>query len=75
MKPRRFEAKSEAGRYVSAQLVRRRQLEEILKAEKSRLRTVPTAMLSSVERIIEVLKEEIKQLEKELDKFMKENEE
>lgn len=75
MKPRRFEAKSEAGRYVSALLVRRRQLEEMLKAEKSRLRTVSAAMRPSVERMIEVLKEEIKQLEKELDKFMKENEE
>ena len=47
----------------------------MLKAEKSRLRTVPAAMRPSVERIIEVRKEEIKQLEKELDKFMKENEE
>ena len=75
MKPRRFEAKSEAGRYVSALLVRRRQLEEMLKAEKSRLRTVSAAMRPSVERMIEVLKEEIKQLEKELGKFMKENEE
>jgi len=73
MKPRRFEAKSEAGRYVSALLVRRRQLEEMLKAEKSRLRTVPVAMRPSIERIIEVLKEEIEQLEKELDKFMKAN--
>ena len=74
VKPRRFEAKSEAGRYVSALLVRRRQLEEMLKAEKSRLRTVPAAMRSSVERMIEVLKEEIKQLDKELDQFIKENE-
>lgn len=75
MKPRKFEAKSEGGRYISALLVRRRQLEEMLKAEKSRLRTVPAAMRPSVERMIEVLKEEIKQLEKDLDKFMKENEE
>ncbi|MFN8411623.1 MAG: IS110 family transposase [Anaerolineales bacterium] len=74
MKPRKYEAKSESERYVSALLVRRRQLEEMLKAEKSRLRTVPSAMRNSVERMIEVLKEEIKQLEKELDKFMKENE-
>ena len=74
MKPRRFEAKSEAGRYVSALLVRRRQLEEMLKAEKSRLRTVSPKMRPSVERMIEVLKEEIKRLEKDLDQFMKENE-
>lgn len=74
MKPRKFEAKSEAGRYVSALLVRRRQLEEMLKAEKSRLRTVEPAMRPSVERMIEVLKAEIKQLEQELDGFMKANE-
>ena len=74
MKPRRFEAKSEAGRDVSALLVRRQQLEEMLKAEKSRLRTVPPKMRGSVERMIETLKEEIKRLEKELDQFMKENE-
>jgi transposase len=75
MKPRQFEAKSEAGRYLSALLVRRRQVEEMLKAEKSRLRTVHAEMRGSVERMIEVMKEEIKQLEKELDQFMKENEE
>ena len=74
MKPRRFEAKSEAGRDISALLVRRRQLEEMLKAEKSRLRTVSPKMRGSVERMIESLKEEIKRLEKDLDQFMKENE-
>lgn len=73
MKPRKFEAKSESERQVSALLVRRRQLEEMLKAEKSRLRTVPVAMRGSIERVIEMLKEEIKRLEKELDRFMKEN--
>ncbi|HJS83403.1 MAG TPA: IS110 family transposase [Nitrososphaera sp.] len=73
MKPRQYEAKSESERQVSALLVRRRQLEEMLKAEKSRLRTVHVDMRSSVERMIEMLKEEIKRLEKELDRFMKEN--
>lgn len=75
MRPRKFEAKSEAGRYISALLVRRRQVEEMLKAEKSRLRTVHVEMRGSLERMIEVLKEEIKQLEQELDQFMKGNEE
>lgn len=74
VKPRRFEAKSEAGNQLSALLTRRRQVEEMLKAEKNRPRTVPASMRSSVERMIEVLKAEIKQLEKELDRFMKENE-
>jgi transposase len=73
MRPRLFEAKSEAGRYVSALLVRRRQVEETLKAEKSRLRTVHVSMRNSLERMIKILKEEIKQLEKELDQFMKEH--
>lgn len=73
MKPRQFEAKSESERQVSALLVRRRQLEEMLKAEKSRLRTVSGGMRGSVERMIEMLKEEIKRLEKELDRFMKEH--
>jgi transposase len=74
MKPRQFEAKSESGRYISALMVRRRQVEEMLKAEKSRLRTVHADMRSSLERMIEVLQEEIKCLEKELDDFMKEHE-
>jgi transposase len=74
MKPRQFEAKSESGRYISALMVRRRQLEEMLKAEKSRVRTVHIDMRSSLERMIEVLQEEIKCLEKELDDFMKEHE-
>ena len=74
MKPRRYEAKSESERYVSALLVRRRQVEEMLKAEKSRLWTVHADMRASLERMIEVLKEEIKHLEKDLDRFMKEHE-
>jgi transposase len=73
VKPRQFEAKSEAGRYASALLVRRRQVEEMLKAEKSRLRTVHADMRASLERTIEVMKEEIKHLEKDLDRFMKEH--
>lgn len=73
VKPRRFEAKSESGRYVSALLVRRRQVEEMRKAEKSRLRTVHADMRASLERMIEVLQEEIKCLEKDLDRFMKEH--
>ena len=74
VKPRQFEAKSEAGCYVSALLVRRRQVEEMLKAEKSRLRTVHVDMRSSLERMIEILKEEVKRLEKDLDRFMKDHE-
>ena len=74
VRPRRFEAKSEAGRYLSALLVRRNQVEEMLKAEKSRKRTVHEAMRGSLERMIDELKAEKKRLEKEIGKFMEENE-
>jgi len=75
VKPRRFEAKSEAGRYLSALLVRRKQVEEMLKAEKSRMRTVHEAMRGSLERIIDELQAEKKRLEQEIGKFMKEHKE
>lgn len=74
MKPRQFEAKSESGRYLSALLVRRRQIEEMLKAERNRLRTVHIEMRASIERMINTLKEEMQQLSQELDDFMTKHE-
>jgi transposase len=74
VRPRQFEAKSASGRYLSALLVRRRQVDEMLRAEKSRLRTAHADMCILLERMIEVLKEEINHLEKDLDRFMKEHE-
>jgi len=75
MKPRHFEAKSASGRYLSALLVRRRQVEEMLKAEKSRMRTVYADLRGSLERMIDELQAEKKRLEGELSKFMEEHEE
>jgi len=74
VQPRRFEAKSEAGRYLSALLVRRKQVEEMLKAEKSRMRTVHEAMRGSLERMMDELKREKKRVEGEIGKFMQEHE-
>jgi transposase len=74
MRPRQFEAKSERGRYLTAILVRRRQVEEMLKAERNRLRTAHVDMRNSLERIIAVLKEEMQRLDKELDNFMSKHE-
>ena len=65
IQPRRYEAKSEAGKELSALLVRRKQLEEMLKAEKNRLR-------SSLERSIAFLKEEKKGLEASIQQFIQE---
>ncbi len=66
MRPRLYESKNEAGKQLSALLVRRRQLEEMLKAEQSRLRTTPAGLKSSVQKIIAYLKEEKKSLEKQI---------
>jgi transposase len=58
VQPRRYESKSEAEKHLSALLVRRRQMEEMLKAEQNRLRTISQSLRGSVERIIACLKEE-----------------
>jgi transposase len=74
VQPRRFEAPSEAGMYLEALLVRRKQLDEMLKAEKNRLRTVHPALQASLEAMITHLKAELKQLEAEVRKCMDEQE-
>lgn len=73
VQPRRFEAKSEAGRYLCALVVRRRQLEEILKAEKNRLRTAYPDVRSSLETVIACLKAEIKRVDGEIRTFIDEH--
>jgi transposase len=66
VQPRRYEGKSEAEKQLSALLVRRKQLEEMLKAEQNRLKTIAPSLRGSVERIIAVLKEEKKQLDEQI---------
>jgi len=72
MQPRRYEGKTEAEKQLSALLVRRKQLEEMLKAEQNRLRTIAPSLRGSVERIIAVLKEEKKRLEEQIEQFLNE---
>jgi transposase len=74
VQPRHYEAKSEAGKQLSALLVRRRQLDETLKAEQNRLRTLPPSLKRSAERIIACLKDEKKLLDTQIQQFMKEQE-
>jgi transposase len=74
IQPRRFEAKNEAGRYLTALVVRRRQLEEMLKVEKNRLRTVHDELRGSLETMISCLKAELKRVDGEVRKFMDEHE-
>ena len=66
VQPKRYAGKTEAEKQLSALLVRRKQLEEMLKAEQNRLRTVSPSLRGSVERMIAVLKEEKKRLDEEI---------
>jgi transposase len=72
VQPKCYEGKSEAEKQLSALLVRRKQVEEMLKAEQNRLRTISPALRGSVERMIAVLKEEKKRLEEQIQQFLNE---
>ena len=74
IQPRLFVAKSEAGRRLSAMVGRRRQLVDMQKAEKNRLRTAYSEMKSSIQTVIDCLKAEVKRLDEEIGTFMKEHE-
>lgn len=73
IQPRLFVAKSEAGRRLSAMIGRRRQLGDMQKAEKNRLRTAFSEMKSSLHRVIDCLEAEIKNLDAEMHRFMQEH--
>ena len=70
VQPRHYTGKSEAEKQLSALLVRRRQLDEILKAEQNRLRTISPSLKSSVQRMIACLKEEKKILDMQIQQFV-----
>ena len=72
VQPRRYEGKTEAEKQLSALLVRRKQLEEMLKAEQNRLRTISPSLRRSVERMIVILKEEKKRIDDQIQEFLKE---
>jgi len=66
VQPRLFEAKSEQGQCLSGKLARRRQVGEMIKAEKNRLRLAYGDIGASIERVIEFLEGEQKQLDQEI---------
>ncbi len=72
VQPRHYAGKTEAEKQLSALLVRRKQVEEMLKAEQNRLRTISPSLKNSVERIIAILKEEKKRLDEQIRDVMKE---
>ena len=71
VQPKRCEGKSEAEKQLSALLVRRKQVDEMLKAEQNRLRTTLPSLKSSVEQVIAVLKEQKKRLDEQIQEFLK----
>ena len=72
VQPRRYEGKSEAEKQLSALLVRRKQVEEMLKAEQNRLRTIFPSLKSSVEQVIVCLKEQKKHLDEQIQQILHE---
>jgi len=75
VKPRLYEGKNEKERELSGLLIRRRQLEEMIKAEKNRLRMVQPSLQGSLERIIACLQAEKKAVEEHIHQYMAEQEE
>ena len=73
IQPRLFVAKSEDGRRLSGMVGRRRQLGDMLKAEKNRLRTAYLEMKSSLQTVIACLEAEVERLDEEIRKFMNEH--
>jgi transposase len=71
MQPRLFVGKSEERRKLAALVGRRKQLNDILQAEKNRLRTSPVEVKNSLKRVIACLKAEMKEAEEEIHQFMK----
>jgi transposase len=72
VQPKRYEGKSEAEKELSALLTRRKQVEEMLKAEQNRLRTISPSLRSSVEQVMAVLKEQKKRLDEQIQELVKE---
>jgi transposase len=72
VQPKLYTGKSEAEKQLSALLVRRRQLEEMLKAEQNRLRTTSPSLKRSVEQVIACLKEQKKCLDEQIQLFLQE---
>ena len=75
LRPRLFVAKGKEQEHLSALLTRRKQVSEMLQAEKNRLRTAYPELRTSLETIIASLKQELERLDKEISSFLENDEE
>ena len=70
LQPRLFEAKSEAGRELSALVARRKQVSELLKTEKNRWRMAAAGVRPSLERVLACLTDELAELDEAIRQFL-----
>lgn len=75
IRPRLYVAKDKDVEHLSALLTRRKQVSEMLQAEKNRLRTACADLRTSLQTIIACLEEELERLDKEVCSFLEEHEE
>ena len=72
VQPKPYLGKTEAEKHLGALLVRRKQMEEMLKAEQNRLRTTAPSLKNSVEQVLVCLKEQKKRLDAQIQQFLRE---
>ena len=70
MEPRLFVGRSEECRRLSALVGRRKQLNEMLQAEKNRLRNKDLSMQQSLQRTICYLRKELETIDQEIEQFL-----
>jgi transposase len=77
LRPRLFRGKREEQKRLSALLGRRKQLNEMLQAEKNRLRTnaQSQSLQQSLKHVIRCLKTELKAIDQEIEQFLQEHQE
>ena len=75
LQPRLFRGKTEEQKRLSALLGRRKQLNDMLQAEKNRLRPQAGSLQQSLKRIIRCLKMELKTIDQEIEQFLHEHRE
>jgi transposase len=74
IQPRQFVGKSEERRRLSVLVGRRKQLNEMIQAEKNRLRTRDLGLQRSLERVISCLEAELDSVDQEIEQFLGEHE-
>lgn len=75
IRPRLYEAKSQEEEHLSAILTRRKQVSEMVQAEKNRLRTACVDLRASFQTIIACLEKELVRLDMEVRSYLEDHEE